>query len=274
MVTPPTPPAPLPAPPRPPRGPWILFGALGVVAVAIVIAIPLLVPGVGFGVVSHEVCTLGPTVESVVFWTPVVMLNSPYMGSAWANGSGSSINATNGQAVGVFRTLDWHLVRLENTSAAGPGISTPCITGYSATYTVPTPHASTTEGLLPLGSTADVREATSFTADGNASVLFDNTAYTVSSGGVQIGDCVSRVAAEENATSGVYPITVPFPGADRSHYVSVLFAESVTYTYAFRLGGRWTVNFAETAPSGADEGGWSFTYFECTQVPPPGPLYP
>lgn len=263
---------PSPPSPRPPRGPWILFGGLLVAAIAVVVAIPLLVPTVGFGIAVHEVCGTGAEVESQEFWTPVVLLNSPYGGQAWGNGTGPGlvpiVNAVNGEARAAVEPLTWHLYRLVNTSAAGPGLSSPCSAGYAATSTS-TGDISEVQ-LLPIGSTTDFGEATSFTYEGIPSVLFTPTSYSSSSGGMQIDNCPARVAVEENTTSAVYPITIPFTVAGTSHPVRVLFPASVRYTYEFPLGGEWDVYFAGTDPQGQSDGGWTFTWQSCTTVRPPG----
>lgn len=265
------------APPRPTRAPWILFGALVAVGVAILVLIPVLVPDVGFGVAYHEVCETGAVVDTEVFWTPVLMLNSPYQGSAWANGSGSGINATNGQAMGLFAFLHWDLFTLYNGSVAGPGISSPCSSKYAATYS---PSISgqvweITAILLPRGSTDDSHEETSFSATNQTdvlvpSVIFDNTPYTPTSGGLEVNTCVSETVVSKSAGSAVYPITVPFAGVGNQHYLSVLFPSSVGYSYIFPVGGAWSVQYAETDTAGGYEGGWTFQYHSCTMVPPPG----
>ncbi len=268
-------------PPRPPspspwghRGPWVLFAALVVGAVAIVVAIPLLVPAVGFGVVEHEVCTTGSVLESRLFWTPIILLNSPYRGNAWANGSGWGINASNGAAVGIFRALDWRLSARENSSAPGPGLATPCTTDLSASYLTTSASGFETELLLPAGSMDDVGEATSFSLNGNASVLFDNTPTSMLSGGFQVDNCLTWNLPSANASSGVYPITVPFPGSGDRYFVSLLFPAPATYAYKFPFDGAWAAGYAVKDSASVSEGGLTFTTLSCTRAPPPVAPYP
>jgi hypothetical protein len=151
-------------------------------------------PGVGLEYYGH--CIQGSAVNTSKFWTPVLMLNSPFGGSASAiagvtisssftvsagplslksvetYGIGAQINATNGQATGVFQLDTWTTYSTTYSYNTDPP-STPCtqlyvshVTGTSLTYT--------TEQLLKIGSPADVGEATSFSLDGYPSVIFSN----------------------------------------------------------------------------------------------------
>ena len=257
-----------------PRGPWILLGGLLVAAVAIVVAVPLLVPGIGFGVAVHEVCRTGGEVESEQFWTPVVLVNSPYGGQAWGNATSPDyadpiVYVANGQARVAVESLTWQLDRLVNGSAAGPGVSSPCAAGFAATSTGYGAGVSAVQ-LLPNGTSTDVGEPTSFTFAGLSSVIFNPTPYTGSSGGVQIDNCEGITTGEQTASSSVYPITIPFSGPGTSHYVGVLFPASATYAYKFPVRGMWAADFAATDAQGQYEGGWTFTSVSCTAVPPPG----
>ena len=256
------------APPRPIRAPWILFGVLVAAAVAVVILIPVVVPDVGFGVVTHEICSTGKVLETADFWTPEAMENSPYLGESWANETSGAahLNTTNGQANGLFVLDQWDLVATQNTSVAGPGLATPCTAAATATYTATSEFVSLS--LLPPGSTNDLPEQTSFIHNGTPSVIFDNT--LTGGGSLPVNTCGTDHGQNETATSAVYPIVVPLPGAGGRNHIAVLYPASVSYAYRFPENGIWTASWPPRDASGGYEGGWSFSYRSCVEVPPPG----
>lgn len=167
-------------------------------------------------------CSIGSAIASQDLWTPVILLNSPYGGSAVGQSSWSmytkysisagpvtyttstssslatKISASNGGAEGFFQLDQWTIypattIEVYSTDYA----NTPCTHSYIAQITGTTGDYTTYQ-LLPSGSTADYNEVSHFSAvlgsNGVSynSVTFNNNYHSYSgeiqnSGSVQSG---------------------------------------------------------------------------------------
>ncbi len=154
-----------------------------------------------------HLCVIDKTIGSVNLWTPIVMVNSPYLGSATGSTSGSvystftissgglvltstsvttttaSVSASNGQAVGQFELDTWTFYSVKNKLSY---TNKPCTQSFVAKITN---HIGSYTGaleLLPAGSKSQANEITSFTRDGYNSIVFHNE-YSRADG--QISTC-------------------------------------------------------------------------------------
>jgi hypothetical protein len=119
-----------------------------VLLIVSVILVPLsvvpLVSGLSFGIVNHYACVPMNAVVAQAFWTPVLIVNSPYGGNAtgttyvpasWlpkgTEQSWSTI-ALNGSSEGLFMLLNWTLHNAQTLIVAGPGFNLKCGGSYLA----------------------------------------------------------------------------------------------------------------------------------------------
>lgn len=150
-------------------------------------------PQIGF----HYECRILSTVAyTETLWTPIVMINSPFGGSAsgWFNQSVSSsysvqvgpieyaqsstssighqVQASNGGSSGIFELDTWTWYDTQTYAVAGDGLNDGCTSPYAPEIT----GSGTTlvQPLNPTGSTSDSNEITSFTFNGYSSVTFQN----------------------------------------------------------------------------------------------------
>ncbi len=150
-------------------------------------------PQMGF----HYECRILSTIAyTESLWTPIVMINSPYGGTAygWFNQSVSSsysiqvgpveyaqsstsdighkVSASDGGSAGVFELDTWTWYQTETYAVYGDGQDDSCTSPYAPEIT--SSGATLVEPLNPNGSTSDVNEITSFTFNGYSSVTFSN----------------------------------------------------------------------------------------------------
>jgi hypothetical protein len=264
------------APPTPPaRRPFYRNLAIGAaVVVIVVILVPVAIPQLGYGVVTHTVCARGAVLASEYLWTPIALLNSPYRGEGWANvTSGDTIygtNVTNGRSDGLFFLDLWNLTRAVNSSAPGPGLYHPCSQAYAASYY--STENSATPYINGTSNESDANEAqnislkifgTSLPVNNEVvpSVIFNNSYWSNNDGG--IGTCGTSSPAFTLASSSSYPVTVPFTYGGRSVPVAITLESQVSYSYEFAAGG----NYYFYDPSHASPpygGGLAFDYADCT----------
>jgi hypothetical protein len=155
----------------------------------------------------NNMCVTDKVIGSVNLWTPIVMVNSPYLGSATGSSSGSvyssftitsgavvftstssttttaSVSASNGQAVGQFELDTWTFYSVKNKLSY---TNKPCTQTYVAKITARIGSYTGAYELLSAGSTSQANEITSFTRDGYKSIVFHNE-YTRADG--QISTC-------------------------------------------------------------------------------------
>lgn len=254
-----------------------------VIVVAAVVLVPVAVPQLGYGVVSHLVCGQGAVVASEYFWTPIALLNSPYRGVAWVNqtthyGTGfitEGTNATNGTSVGIFDLDEWNLTRAVNSSSAGPGLSHPCVQRFLASHN--SPDVVTVLRLNHSSNESDFNEVQNFSLmvygfgppiynEVARSVNFNNSYWGDNDGGY--GACDAGGPSFNFASSSDLPVTVPFTYEGRSVPMAITLESQVAYSYEFPAG----ENFNFFDPMDASPpygGGLAFDATNCTMTLPP-----
>ncbi len=246
-------------PPPPPRrrGIWAL-GIVIVALVVLVILLPVAFPQVGYRILPSVTCRAGSLVATEQYWTPEILLNSPYRGEAWGNqtvGPNIEMGADNGSASGGFRLDTWSVYTAENVSSL---TNTPCSQPYVAQLTS-TSGSFASFPLLAGGSTSDAAEMTSFTHLGYQSLSFSNGYVNDNFGGT--GTC-SGLRYATTADSVSYPVGIPFTHAGQTFQLPGSVASHVAYFYIFPGGGNWDF-FNPQAASPAYEGGLAFSYSSC-----------
>ncbi|MDG7044927.1 MAG: hypothetical protein JRN19_06890 [Nitrososphaerota archaeon] len=155
------------------------------------------------------------------YWTPVLLLNSPYGGNSSASSSVSytgeysvggfssstakvttaEIDEANGAAGGLFQLDNWTYYRTTIGDCPNEVVIT-STTNELKTWT-----------LLPPGSTSDTGEVSSFEYDGYSSITFNND-YTTNNDG-----CINTVggpgyqATIATASTTSVSVSISFPGA-------------------------------------------------------------
>ena len=208
--------------------------------------------------------------------TPVILVNSPYLGNASATSTqtytsgfaigglgsqtstsnGESISVSDGQAGGVFQIDGWYIYAIE----------CPNVVGYAAKIGTTTVSGQTlwcTVNLLGQGSSSDSGEptTTSCTVDGvnYPSISFSN-GYASNSGYVSTCGGPGTTFYTSTTTEVQYSLTVSV-----GNYVSDAGTASLTssstqsYQYNFPSGGQWAYQELTSSSGSA----WSFDYTGC-----------
>jgi len=207
----------------------------------------------------HTVCELSSAVASTQFWTPVILLNSPYGGNSSvtqtvtyqgnygftysADGSvststskesGVTINAVNGASWGYFQLDGWTIYSTKNVSAPGDAGSVPCSAPYAAEI-VSTSTTTGTYQILAAGTESDAGEPTSIYENNYYSVVFHN-GYT-SETGLEY-NCGST--SWSTSTTTVFQVsiapTISYEGYSVTGQVTLTVTTSTAYHYTLGVG--------------------------------------
>lgn len=234
------------------------------------------------------ICQLGSAIGSQWLWTPVILLNSPYQGSATGSSSttyttgftiasgglslssstsrttSDQISASNGQAKGFFELDQWTLYTTYNQWQPGGVIDRSCTQPYVAKITAPCSSgpngcALLVQELLSPGSQSDQNEKTAISYNGYSSVRFHNE-YTSRSGVLYVcAPPYNHSTSTTTLTSRSLTVTITLQGSGVSYSTSGTYSESAgvtnAYSYSFPSVGTW--NYQELGSSG---GAWAFQY--------------
>lgn len=141
------------------------------------------------------ICVRDNPIATVQLWTPSVMANSPYLGSATGSYSVSTygsftftagpitlssstsssvtayVSSSNGAALGQFQLDTWTIYPVHNERSP---FYQGCTQNYVAEITTLGNVYSGAVTLVPAGTTGDASEMTSFTLGGHDSIVFHN----------------------------------------------------------------------------------------------------
>lgn len=265
-----------------PRGWSRRFVAAGTVfALVAIVGVPML-PWANAGVVVHRGCVGGGEVAQATLWTPVLLLNSPYLGTSHGtallqlpNSSVSrltdSISATNGSSTGDFSLDNWSLSEMQDVWLLGPGIDSPCSSHFEAVdESRPAGFFSggftATVTLLPAGAKTDSGEPSSvvivspISGRPVSSVSFDMSFEHNSWVDSACGGAGSSVIPTTEITG--IPVDVPFQvGASTLTVHSVLPSQSsISYFIWNGATGVWQV---DPTMSGNHQGSLAFSWSPC-----------
>lgn len=230
----------------------------------------------------NQVCVLGSAVASEQLWTPIVLINSPYSGSAQGSSSQTasttftftsgpvnlksstssttteSLSVNNGAALGLFELDTWTVYRTYNAEGGGDA---PCTQSYVAKITSRgTSYYDYT--LKESGSTSDENEPTTFSHDGYSSVPFSN-GYSAETGNIDTCSAPSGSVTTfqtQTTTLSSSSITLTIDGYSTSGTATMTSSSTQTFTYNFPSGGSWNY---QTLYSSSNYGAWAFAYVGC-----------
>ena len=248
------------------------IATLTVVAFLVALVVPPLIPS-GGGIAYHYECIAGSRAVIGTFWTPLLIVNSPYGGfangsatPAWASQNDSApvnLSESNGSAAGIFVLDQWSMRSLFTRLAGGPGWNHSCSESEEVLVSV---HAITfslngssrwylTVPLLPSGSTNDSIEPSRFNYSGYSSVVF-GAEFRNNAGG--IGTCYGPGFGTTLTEAGVQ-FEIPTVSANTTVLVPANLQVSVLDHYFFpgvpsTLGGVWLVMLT---PSAGEAFEWS-----------------
>ena len=217
-------------------------------------------------------CVASQPVATLPTWTPVLVVNSPYGGSAngtwtyWANTSSQtveiqqSIGARNGSIDLLLEQLNWTVwttKRVGDPTRSCAGVFDYSWTKYGGwdlastgvNYTNDSQAVQYTGGGGPLNYSSPWSGAP-------ARVLFFNDSFY---GPDEVfSNCASSTAGM-SAHSTYIDYRIPFEFQGTAHLASITFDELTNYTYTFPAhGGAWEVD--DLSNTGGPGGGYSFSY--------------
>ncbi len=234
-----------------------------VAAVALILATPTAL-GTSYQLLRHARCGLGAAVSQSLFWTPVVIVDSPTGGnnsSAVASGwapfeTPVYLSEDSGEAAGGFTLDTWALYQQTQVWSWGAG-AVPACSGQVAIDLSRTPAGPASSGaqtavLLAPGATSDagVPHQVNLTAPNGSmysSVLFfanysrgyGNLSFHQITGEVIVGGAGQTTTSSQISTGATLFVVVPFPssgGATRPYALWLSGVVSMSYT----LVGNWS----------------------------------
>lgn len=234
---------------------------------------------------THIECrVLSTVVNTTYLWTPVILLNSPYGGSA--SGSDSTylysqytysagpvslssktsqvatvqVSDSNGAASGAFELYKWVSYQTQDYAVIGDGLNQYCTQPYLSEISGNS-LGLTFQGILPQGTTSDAKEPTNLSIyDGHNFVTFNNgyTAnnYPISTCGATGSYQVTQSTLETISVS--IKISVSGSYYTVSGNMGMLYGSgsSTSFTYNFPSYGYWDT----TELSGSIGGALAFSY--------------
>ncbi len=233
------------------------------------IAVIPLVVGSPWSLVAHYACGPGPAIAKEDLWTPLVLVNSPYGGSANGTGtypipggwSSDSVGVVNGSATAALVLETWSVSPSLPVLVAGPGPNAVC-TGFLALGTMDGMYQNT--ALQPNGTTTDAGQPTSIVradpyANSYDSVRFHNG---YSEQDLSVTTCgASSIVLGARATS--IAVEVPFIQDGSTRTASATIDATFNYTYTFPANfGTWSIDDLNTGAN-APGGGWAFSFAPC-----------
>jgi hypothetical protein len=245
--------------------------------ILLAISIVILAGVVSAAAFLHYTCVQGRKVGAEVLWTPILLLNSPYLGYANATSVAISsqgapidlqagqLNLINGAAAGLFSLVNWSIYEQHTVLSLGLPGNQGC-NSYVAVYDTSSflsgPH---TFGLLPAGTTSDVNEARSVQFDHIPSVFFNNSFYFGVPGEFGISTCYGGVGGIYNhPTANSIQVELQFRNSTITSHVSIV----GVYCYYLPSGGTWNVDgpiigSAGQSPIQPSSGDMAFNFSNC-----------
>jgi hypothetical protein len=241
------------------------FAIPAAIALGVVLILVLPFTPAGAGLMFHQTCQTGATIESVTLWTPWLVVDSPLGGSASGvanvtNPLGNIVStglftASNGGAVAVFSLNNWTVQSQSSVWVLGPGVNQACSGEFQVSVDrVPIPRPiSSASGflakvtLLGPGNASDAAQSPRITLNGYPSVIFGenftNNDYFVDT--CQGSGITTKVMVSLEAV-GV-PISIPGTGG----VIALFIPTQAHYVYDYPgepAGGVW---YLELAPWGS-----------------------
>ena len=256
--------------------------ATALAAVVIVALFTLTAIG-GWAPFLHWTCHTEDAVAKLTnYYIPAVLVNSPYGGQAWGNGTfpatfpgiwngpppagvtnvSYGTGALQGQALGALFSVNVSVYSLANVTEWGPGTSARCSYAFEAVLLSPGLYAEAGGGILGANNASDSSEPPyaliyEGTQSQVRSVLFDNAYGDANVAAISTcgGPSRSLTPILSSYLSVWFPVTVQGKNLTVPFVIPV--AESYHYWFPANFG-TWDVDNL-SAPGGPG-GGWAFSY--------------
>jgi hypothetical protein len=255
------------------------------VSIVVIASLTLTVTG-GWAPLLHWTCQKGGAVAELTnYYIPAVLVNSPYGGRAWGNGTfpvtfpgvwnglpppgvtkiGFGTGASMGETLGAFFTVNVSFYRLGNVTAWGPGANVRCSQPFEVVLQPPTIYAEAGGGIMGPNNTSDSTEP-SFaliyegTQDQIRSLFFDNAFEGANAADISTcgGPAQSIPSILSSYLSVWFPVTIQGQNLTIPYIVPV--EESYHYWFPADFG-TWQIDNL-SAPGGPG-GGWALSYSPC-----------
>ncbi len=233
----------------------------------------------------HYVCVLGNFIGSGQWWTPVILLDSPYLGSAAGSSStstgfslsffigtyststttSSEASAVNGDSVGVFQLDDYKMYYVTTRAEPGPGQNCqPPGDGTTALMTGTTGHWYETSIMVNGPGTyqndinnqiTQVKNVPGF--QGNSGVDFNNM-YQTEKGNVLVCDPpYTQAVSNSQEESLSLSVAISYGSVSTSAGLTMSSSASNAFSYTFDHAGNYDYYSLDGSSS---NGGWAFDY--------------
>jgi hypothetical protein len=263
-----------------------LLVAFPVLAACIVVVIVVSPTFTGVGLAYHSMCARGPEVAFLPnYLIPAVLVNSPFGGSGWGNGTipisfpgafngpppkgtyaiGFGTGALNGGSLGAFFTVNVSIYSVRNLTVLGAGQNLACSQSYSVQFENPRSYLEAGGEMLGENNVTDAVEPRVATfnpglANISESLYFNNSFSRENSPTVSTCDGT----AKSLPVDGSDRLQVWFPvdtgsAAERAPF-ELTFAQSFHYIFPANFG-TWQVD--NLSSPGGPGGGWAFSYSPC-----------
>lgn len=246
--------------PRKPRRRWCIAAITAVVVIVLLLVLPL---AGTWGLPYHWACEREAELAYGNLWTPLVLLNAPFNGTANATGTlmlngqpvpgaAGSIEAANGSSEGLFGLVRYLIYSTSTDLELGPGQSDHCsgsLTAVVGGYFVnPKTAASVTPvQLAPPGSTVTQEVETNFTLETYRTVEWGSMNYNTSAQpALNYSVC---------ASTRFYPVynqlnvTIEY----QTSSLSVVLSSEQVFAYYLPPPGNWLIQVSNS-------GTWAFDY--------------
>lgn len=251
-----------------------------VIPIAVIVGLLALTWTAPAGLFLHWTCMKGSEVASQYMALPVVLINVPYGGIAWGNGTlpasfpggpgypdnagGYGTGAPNGTAVGEFFPDNLTLLRQSSELVAGPGPDTKCHSPYAVRVSLGWYAAGGSSVMfMGPGNTSDANEPTTASfvhANYEPVAPIWNNSFSGANHG-PINTCGGLATSLYTEAAGL-PVSVTFSSAGTTLAVPFVIPALMTFHYSFPADfGTWQIDNL-SAPAGPG-GGWAFSYSPC-----------
>jgi len=262
---------------------FVLPPALGACVVIAIFVSPGLT---GVGLVSHSTCVRGPLAGfQSNYFLPAVLVNSPYGGSAWGNGTipvsfpgawsgpppegvnavGFGAGAQNGGSLGAFFTVNLSVYSLRNSTEIGPGNNLRCSQAYSIQFANPITLTEAGGQMLGQNNTTDASGSPYAYIGGEVNASnspFFNNSFS-SENGPAVTTCGGPVKSLPLVEPDYLRLLFPLRVGLATSWIPFQLTFVQTFHYVFPANfGTWEVD--NLSAQGGPGGGWAFSFSPCS----------
>jgi hypothetical protein len=261
--------------------PLLVAATAGSVALVLVLAYTVPLP---WSPLVHWECREGGEAANLTgLFIPAVLVNSPYGGGGWGNGTfpatfpgvwsgpvppsvkavSLGTGALNGSALGTFFEVNASAFPETNTTVWGPGANSRCHAAYAMDVLNPPSNAEVGVGVLGANSTSDAGEPSHgsiIDQPGAALASFDNAFVTANR--PAISTCGGAAVSIPSVESDYLEVSVNFTTTGKTIEVAYTISVQESYHYWFPPNyGTWEID--DLSAPGGPGGGWAFAYAPC-----------